>query len=75
MSFKKNANADLNSFIDGATGETSKQRVSTQSGRTKRDKKLLVGFTNEEYERLSSMAEQMGMDKGAFIRFKIFNNY
>ncbi len=73
MSFKKNTNADLNSFIDGATGETSKQRV---SGRTnKRDKKLLVGFTNEEYERLSSMAEQMGMDKGAFIRFKIFNNY
>ncbi|EGK7485821.1 MULTISPECIES: hypothetical protein [unclassified Campylobacter] len=74
MGFKKNTNANLDSFIEGATGETSAQKTSTQSGRIKRDKKLLVGFTSEEYERLSSMAEQMGMDKGAFIRFKVLNN-
>lgn len=74
MAFKKNTNVNLDNFIEGATGETSAQKTPTQSGRIKRDKKLLVGFTSEEYERLSSMAEQMGMDKGAFIRFKVLNN-
>lgn len=60
---------DKENFINNARGE---QKSSTIK-KNKRDKKILLSFTNEEYEETAQNAKKLGLSVNAFIRFKIFN--
>ncbi|EAK9994730.1 hypothetical protein A9458_07745 [Campylobacter lari] len=53
-------------FINNARGD--KIKIQTQ----KRDKKVLVSFTQDEYERMKESALQIGMGINQYIRYKLF---
>ncbi|MCV3397628.1 plasmid mobilization protein [Campylobacter sp. RKI_CA19_01116] len=52
------------SFINDARGD----KIKTQ----KRDKKILVSFTQDEYDRVKESALQIGMGVNQYIRYKLF---
>ncbi|MBT0821021.1 hypothetical protein KJQ67_07270 [Campylobacter lari] len=51
-------------FINDARGD----KIKTQ----KRDKKILVSFTQDEYDRVKESALQIGMGVNQYIRYKLF---
>ncbi|EAJ5683712.1 hypothetical protein BBZ05_07425 [Campylobacter lari] len=53
-------------FVDSARGETDSNK------NTKRNKKLMVNFTEEEYKILNQEASSMGLGLNSYVRFKIF---
>ncbi|EAK9947038.1 hypothetical protein A0Y81_08140 [Campylobacter lari] len=62
----KNINTEKASinFINNARGD----KIKTQ----KRDKKILVCFTQDEYARIKESALQIGMGVNQYIRYKLF---
>ncbi|HEB8062223.1 TPA: hypothetical protein RZK48_001620 [Campylobacter coli] len=62
----KNINTEKASinFINNARGD----KINTQ----KRDKKILVSFTQDEYDRVKESALQIGMGVNQYIRYKLF---
>ncbi|EAI4695525.1 TPA: hypothetical protein R4631_001684 [Campylobacter jejuni] len=62
----KNINTEKASinFINNARGD----KINTQ----KRDKKILVSFTQDEYDRMKESALQIGMGVNQYIRYKLF---
>lgn len=62
----KNINTEKASinFINNARGD----KINTQ----KRDKKILVSFTQDEYDRMKASALQIGMGVNQYIRYKLF---
>ncbi|EAI3906321.1 TPA: hypothetical protein R1703_001359 [Campylobacter lari] len=62
----KNINTEKASvnFINNARGD----KIKTQ----KRDKKILVCFTQDEYDRIKESALQIGMGVNQYIRYKLF---
>lgn len=71
MGFKKlssEAPKNENDFVDSARGETSNAKTSN----AKRNKKLVVNFTEEEYQILNQESNSMGLGLNSYVRFKIF---
>lgn len=71
MGFKKlssEAPKKENNFINSARGETG----NTKTGNTKRNKKLMINFTEEEYQILNQESNSMGLSLNSYVRFKIF---
>ncbi|ECO2707875.1 hypothetical protein FXL20_09095 [Campylobacter coli] len=71
MGFKKlssEAPKKENDFVNSARGETS----NTKTGNAKRNKKLMINFTEEEYQILNQEAHSMGLSLNSYVRFKIF---
>ncbi|ECO2153760.1 hypothetical protein FYI81_08295 [Campylobacter coli] len=66
MGFKKLSSEtpkNENDFVNSARGET---------GNAKRNKKLMINFTEEEYQILNQEAHSMGLSLNSYVRFKIF---
>ncbi|WP_139493183.1 hypothetical protein [Campylobacter armoricus] len=71
MGFKKlssEAPKKENDFVNSARGETGNEKI----GNVKRNKKLVVNFTEEEYQILNQEASSMGLGLNSYVRFKIF---
>ncbi|WP_144691048.1 plasmid mobilization protein [Campylobacter jejuni] len=71
MGFKKlssEAPKKENDFVNSARGETGNEKT----GNAKRNKKLVVNFTEEEYQILNQESNSMGLSLNSYIRFKIF---
>ncbi|EEP3258055.1 hypothetical protein HBL88_001761 [Campylobacter coli] len=71
MGFKKlssEAPKNENDFVNSARGETGNAKTSN----AKRNKKLVVNFTEEEYQILNQEAHSMGLSLNSYVRFKIF---
>ncbi|HED0569496.1 TPA: hypothetical protein R4K40_001774, partial [Campylobacter coli] len=51
-----------------ARGETSTAKTSN----AKRNKKLMINFTEEEYQILNQEANSIGLSLNSYVRFKIF---
>lgn len=68
MGFKKTTKKE-DEFIENARGETSNLTPKKQ----KRSKTFLMYFTNDEFERVSIEAQNIGMGINQYIRFKIFS--
>ncbi|EAI7269737.1 hypothetical protein CK578_07500 [Campylobacter lari] len=69
MGFKKLSSKtpkNENDFVNSARGETDSNK------NTKRNKKLMVNFTEEEYKILNQEASSMGLGLNSYVRFKIF---
>ncbi|EAI9523654.1 hypothetical protein C3V11_08600 [Campylobacter jejuni] len=71
MGFKK-LNSETpkneNDFVNSARGETGNAKTSN----AKRNKKLVVNFTEEEYQTLNQEANSIGLSLNSYVRFKIF---
>ncbi|EAI4428206.1 hypothetical protein A0X85_08740 [Campylobacter jejuni] len=66
MGFKKLSSEtpkNENDFVNSARGETNN---------AKRNKKLVVNFTEEEYQTLNQEANSIGLSLNSYVRFKIF---
>ncbi|EDO6795754.1 hypothetical protein FV027_08805, partial [Campylobacter coli] len=57
-----------NDFVNSARGETGNAKTSN----AKRNKKLVVNFTEEEYQTLNQEANSIGLSLNSYVRFKIF---
>ncbi len=57
-----------NDFVNSARGETG----NAKTGNAKRNKKLVVNFTEEEYQTLNQEANSIGLSLNSYVRFKIF---
>ncbi|CAG9363409.1 hypothetical protein ACL9ZI_001644 [Campylobacter jejuni] len=57
-----------NDFVNSARGETGTAKTSN----AKRNKKLVVNFTEEEYQTLNQEANSIGLSLNSYVRFKIF---
>ncbi|EAI3980342.1 hypothetical protein VXI38_001644 [Campylobacter jejuni] len=57
-----------NDFVNSARGETGNEKT----GNAKRNKKLVVNFTEEEYQILNQESNSMGLSLNSYVRFKIF---
>ncbi|HEF7996544.1 TPA: hypothetical protein ACHD73_001313 [Campylobacter jejuni] len=57
-----------NDFVNSARGETGNEKT----GNAKRNKKLVVNFTEEEYQILNQESNSMGLGLNSYVRFKIF---
>ncbi|EAJ0673113.1 hypothetical protein OUR08_001618 [Campylobacter coli] len=71
MGFKKLSSEtpkNENDFVNSARGETSTAKTSN----AKRNKKLMINFTEEEYQILNQEANSMGLSLNSYVRFKIF---
>lgn len=71
MGFKKlssEAPKNENDFVNSARGETG----NAKTGNVKRNKKLMINFTEEEYQILNQEAHSMGLSLNSYVRFKIF---
>ncbi|EPR3147577.1 hypothetical protein ACU4US_001688 [Campylobacter jejuni] len=71
MGFKKlssEAPRKENDFVNSARGETGNEKTVN----AKRNKKLVVNFTEEEYQILNQEANSMGLGLNSYVRFKIF---
>ncbi|HHS6700358.1 TPA: hypothetical protein ACTN8S_001858 [Campylobacter jejuni] len=71
MGFKKlssEAPKKENDFVNSARGETGNEKT----GNAKRNKKLVVSFTEEEYQILNQEASSIGLGLNSYVRFKIF---
>ncbi|EAK3897304.1 TPA: hypothetical protein SCZ37_001757 [Campylobacter jejuni] len=71
MGFKKlssEAPKKENDFVNSARGETGNEKT----GNAKRNKKLVVNFTEEEYQILNQEANSIGLSLNSYVRFKIF---
>ena len=71
MGFKKlssEAPKNENDFVNSARGETG----NAKTGNEKRNKKLMINFTEEEYQILNQEAHSMGLSLNSYVRFKIF---
>ncbi|EFP0980583.1 hypothetical protein HPW72_001513 [Campylobacter jejuni] len=71
MGFKKlssEAPKKENDFVNSARGETGNEKT----GNAKRNKKLVVNFTEEEYQILNQESNSMGLSLNSYVRFKIF---
>ncbi|EMF3141032.1 hypothetical protein V3K31_001774 [Campylobacter coli] len=71
MGFKKlssEAPKNENDFVNSARGETG----NAKTGNTKRNKKLMINFTEEEYQILNQESNSMGLSLNSYVRFKIF---
>ncbi|EKE4093816.1 hypothetical protein OUQ93_001662 [Campylobacter coli] len=71
MGFKKlssEAPKKENDFVNSARGETG----NTKTDNTKRNKKLMINFTEEEYQILNQESNSMGLSLNSYVRFKIF---
>ncbi|HHS6729075.1 TPA: hypothetical protein ACTN9G_001625 [Campylobacter jejuni] len=71
MGFKKLSSEtpkNENDFVNSARGETGNAKTSN----AKRNKKLVVNFTEEEYQILNQEANSMGLGLNSYVRFKIF---
>ncbi|EFO4793555.1 hypothetical protein HQT34_001631 [Campylobacter coli] len=71
MGFKKlssEAPKKENDFVNSARGETGNEKI----GNAKRNKKLVVNFTEDEYQILNQEANSMGLGLNSYVRFKIF---
>ncbi|HFJ2259346.1 TPA: hypothetical protein ACGTNJ_001730 [Campylobacter jejuni] len=72
MGFKKLSSKtpkNENDFVNSARGETD---GNNNNQGTKRNKKLMVNFTEEEYKILNQEASSMGLGLNSYVRFKIF---
>ncbi|ECK7625566.1 hypothetical protein FRQ04_08430 [Campylobacter coli] len=71
MGFKKLSSEtpkNENNFVNSARGETGNAKTSN----AKRNKKLVVNFTEEEYQTLNQEANSIGLSLNSYVRFKIF---
>ncbi|HED7978942.1 TPA: hypothetical protein R6C16_001741 [Campylobacter coli] len=71
MGFKKlssETQKNENDFVNSARGETSTAKTSN----AKRNKKLMINFTEEEYQILNQEANSIGLSLNSYVRFKIF---
>ncbi|MFY4691200.1 hypothetical protein ACOTVD_09190 [Campylobacter jejuni] len=71
MGFKKLSSEtpkNENDFVNSARGETG----NTKTSNAKRNKKLVVNFTEEEYQILNQEANSMGLGLNSYVRFRIF---
>ncbi|EAI6619454.1 hypothetical protein CE442_07330 [Campylobacter jejuni] len=71
MGFKKLSSEtpkNENDFVNSARGETNNAKTSNG----KRNKKLVVNFTEEEYQTLNQEANSIGLSLNSYVRFKIF---
>ncbi|EKL2707093.1 hypothetical protein PQ370_001383 [Campylobacter coli] len=71
MGFKKLSSEtpkNENDFVNSARGETGNAKTSN----AKRNKKLMINFTEEEYQILNQEAHSMGLSLNSYVRFKIF---
>ncbi|ECC1340859.1 hypothetical protein J6E26_001728 [Campylobacter jejuni] len=71
MGFKKLGSEtpkNENDFVNSARGETGNAKTSN----AKRNKKLVVNFTEEEYQTLNQEANSIGLSLNSYVRFKIF---
>ncbi|HED6686373.1 TPA: hypothetical protein R5Z99_001721 [Campylobacter jejuni] len=71
MGFKKLSSEtpkNENDFVNSARGETGNAKTSN----AKRNKKLVVNFTEEEYQNLNQEANSIGLSLNSYVRFKIF---
>lgn len=68
MGFKK-ITKNENEFIENARGETSNLTPKKQ----KRSKTFLMYFTDDEFQRVSIEAQNIGMGINQYIRFKLFS--
>lgn len=68
MGFKKMTPNNENEFVAAARGET-QEKVKKAT----RDKKILLYFTYEEFDRVQAAAKSTGMAVNQYIRFKLFN--
>ncbi|ASI88295.1 TPA: hypothetical protein R4558_001640 [Campylobacter jejuni] len=71
MGFKKLSSEtpkNENDFVNSARGETNNAKTSN----AKRNKKLVVNFTEEEYQTLNQEANSIGLSLNSYVRFKIF---
>ncbi|ECR3144148.1 hypothetical protein F1P02_09160 [Campylobacter coli] len=71
MGFKKlssEAPKNENNFVNSARGETG----NAKTGNAKRNKKLMINFTEEEYQILNQEAHSIGLSLNSYVRFKIF---
>ncbi len=71
MGFKKLSSEtpkNENDFVNSARGETG----NVKTGNVKRNKKLMINFTEEEYQILNQEAHSMGLSLNSYVRFKIF---
>ncbi|EAJ0855948.1 hypothetical protein B5949_07465 [Campylobacter coli] len=71
MGFKKlssEAPKNENDFVNSARGETGNAKTSN----AKRNKKLMINFTEEEYQILNQEANSIGLSLNSYVRFKIF---
>lgn len=57
-----------NDFVNSARGETGNEKT----GNAKRNKKLVVNFTEEEYQILNQESNSMGLSLNSYVRFRIF---
>ncbi|WP_144600778.1 plasmid mobilization protein [Campylobacter coli] len=72
MGFKKLSSEtpkNENDFVNSARGETG----NVKTGNVKRNKKLMINFTEEEYQILNQEAHSMGLSLNSYVRFKIFS--
>ncbi|EHM0610377.1 hypothetical protein KFM29_001753, partial [Campylobacter jejuni] len=70
MGFKKLSSEtpkNENDFVNSARGETGNAKTSN----AKRNKKLVVNFTEEEYQTLNQEANSIGLSLNSYVRFKI----
>ncbi|ECL2708611.1 hypothetical protein FSQ87_07870 [Campylobacter coli] len=73
MGFKKLSSEtpkNENDFVNSARGETGNAKTSN----AKRNKKLVVNFTEEEYQTLNQEANSIGLSLNSYVRFKINQN-
>lgn len=71
MGFKKlssEAPKKENDFVNSARGEIGNAKI----GNAKRNKKLMINFTEEEYQILNQESNSMGLSLNSYVRFKIF---
>ncbi|EAJ9909216.1 hypothetical protein ACP3G6_001686 [Campylobacter jejuni] len=71
MGFKKLSSEtpkNENDFVNSARGETGNEKTRN----AKRNKKLVVNFTEEEYQILNQESNSMGLGLNSYVRFKIF---
>ncbi|AVS39835.1 hypothetical protein FYI53_07970 [Campylobacter coli] len=71
MGFKKLSSEtpkNENDFVNSARGETGNAKTSN----AKRNKKLMINFTEEEYQILNQEANSIGLSLNSYVRFKIF---
>ncbi|EFU4885768.1 hypothetical protein HT969_000368, partial [Campylobacter jejuni] len=69
MGFKKLSSEtpkNENDFVNSARGETGNAKTSN----AKRNKKLVVNFTEEEYQTLNQEANSIGLSLNSYVRFK-----
>lgn len=71
MGFKKlssEAPKKENDFVNSARGETNNAIKSN-----KRNKKLLINFTEAEWQILNQEASLIGLSLNSYVRLKVFN--